>query len=137
MFILTAKVSRINLQRMDGSFKAAPDCIASHIYERTEMKNWICQIIYSLLHNFRDHSCNRSLYVNMFVWVKKFQWLSNTSLASFSSRAFLSVVLKASSVLVLYRVPMAGQQRAGVGPSLQAKHIRILHLTVMNINCMN
>lgn len=33
LFILTAKVSRMNLQRMDGSFNAAPDCIASHIYK--------------------------------------------------------------------------------------------------------
>lgn len=42
-----------------------------------------------------------------------------TSLASLSSKAFLSVVLKASSVLVLYNVPKAGQQRTGVAPSLQ------------------
>lgn len=35
LFIRTAKVSRMNLQRMDGSFNAAPDCIASHIYKTT------------------------------------------------------------------------------------------------------
>lgn len=41
-----------------------------------------------------------------------------TSLAAVSRSAFLSVDLKASSVLVLYRVPLAEQQYAGVGPSL-------------------
>lgn len=30
-FMLTAKVSRINLHRIDGFFTAAPDRIASHI----------------------------------------------------------------------------------------------------------
>lgn len=37
-----------------------------------------------------------------------------TSLASFSRSDFLSQDLKVSKVLVLYNVPKAGQQRAGI-----------------------
>lgn len=41
-----------------------------------------------------------------------------TSFAASSRSSFLSAALKASSVLVLYSVPTAGQQRAGVGALL-------------------
>lgn len=52
-----------------------------------------------------------------------------TSLASLSSRAFLSVVLKASSVLVLYSVPKVGQQRTGVAPSLDEEQHWVFSFT--------
>lgn len=54
LFIRTAKVSRMNLQRMDGSFNAAPDCIASHIYKtKQEIKKKMTFIksFNSQLHN--------------------------------------------------------------------------------------
>lgn len=41
-----------------------------------------------------------------------------TSFAACSKSSFLSAALKASSVLVLYSVPTAGQQWAGVGAFL-------------------
>lgn len=76
LFIRTAKVSRMNLQRMDGSFNAAPDCIASHIYKATgEDKS------HSLDHLIRKCTCffikvipNHASYMNMcvYVWQKCF-----------------------------------------------------------------
>lgn len=95
---------------MEGSFSAAPDCIAPHIYKTTEekLKSSVAQL-----------SLNRCETVS--VKNVKFPWMSFTSLATSSSTAFLSVFLKASRVLVLYSVPIAGQQRAGVGPSLVEK----------------
>lgn len=50
-----------------------------------------------------------------------------TSFADCSRRSFLSAVLKASRVLVLYRVPMAGQQRAGVGALLDVRQTVTQH----------
>lgn len=44
-----------------------------------------------------------------------------TSFAACSNSSFLSAALKASSVLVLYSVPTAGQQRAGVGALLDTR----------------
>ena len=44
-----------------------------------------------------------------------------TSFAACSRSSFLSAALKASSVLVLYSVPTAGQQRAGVGAFLDTE----------------
>lgn len=95
---------------MEGSFSAAPDCIAPHIYKTTEekLKSSVAQL-----------SLNRCETVS--VKNVKFPWMTFTSLATSSSTAFLSVFLKASRVLVLYSVPIAGQQRAGVGPSLVEK----------------
>lgn len=57
-----------------------------------------------------------------------------TSLADCSRRSFLSAVLKASSVLVLCRVPMAGQQRAGVGALLDTRETRWLPGTAGALN---
>lgn len=48
IFLRTAKVRRINLQRMDGSFSAAPDCIASQIYP-TKRDNTKEKIINNLI----------------------------------------------------------------------------------------
>jgi hypothetical protein len=48
-----------------------------------------------------------------------------TSFADCSRRSFLSAVLKASSVLVLCRVPMAGQQWAGVEALLDERETQL------------
>lgn len=82
---------------MEGSLIALPDCMASHIYNAKgeHLRSKAAQLIK-----------NRSEITGE----RKFPLISITSLASFSSKAFLSVVLKASSVLVLKSVPVTGQQ---------------------------
>lgn len=47
--------------------------------------------------------------------------LNLTSFASLSRSAFLSQDLKVSKVLVLYNVPKAGQQRAGIEAFLEKR----------------
>lgn len=126
----TAKVSRMNLQRTEGFFSAAPDCMASHIYTGNNCSIFFFSLPSSTL--WPSLTCvSQTLNPHESIW-KHICVCENslrtpfTSLASFSSRAFLSTALKASSVLVLYSIPRAGQQRVGVGPSLTTRRIKLL-----------
>lgn len=67
-----------------------------------------------------------------------------TSFASFSKSDFLSQDLKVSKVLVLYNVPKAGQQRAGIEALLNKKNNKrehwelctnIFHTNTSSSNC--
>lgn len=55
--------------------------------------------------------------------------LNLTSFASLSRSDFLSQDLKVSKVLVLYRVPKAGQQRAGMEAFLKKQEGKLWEVT--------
>lgn len=56
----------MNLQRMDGSFNAAPDCIASHIYKPTE--DGKMHLLKHLIAQLSGHFWHRNSPLGVVMW---------------------------------------------------------------------